>query len=322
MRQKGFSVILILFLIVILAIGLLINGYFVYIKLFKWETYTNNDYGFSLQYPHGWIVQEIKDNPDQYQIYIEHPSDIKGEFPEIYVYVWSYSTTANQDTKPNISIAGIPAVRKSLSDNTVAAHDLVTFQRDDYLFDISLVYKDGKTHEPQNKYDKEALGIFDKMLTTFKFIDGKSNIGSACVNNQAEIFSLISKFENLQREKNTSEVLGLFTPPQDGNDIETELFFSGKKTGVPGLYRNVTTNFNLIDYKIISGPNPIENMTNTCVVNVEEQISSYSNTPPIGYQDPITSKVSFEVTRQGTLWKIDRYYLTGKTAGKYSAWGY
>lgn len=321
--QFGFSSTLLILGVIVLAIVLITGGYYLSKLIPKWEIYANSDYGFTFQYPSGWIIQEIKHSDDQYGIYIKHPSDLTDISPEFYIYVWSGSDFA-QDVVMNTSVAGIPAIRSSLNDNTIAAHEEVAFKRNDYLYDVGIHYNDGKRGTPQNKYDKQVLNIFKKILTTFKFTDGKPNTGSACINDKLEILSLIDKFENLQQERKAIEVLGLFTPPLDGTDIETEVFLSGKKTfGTTGLYGNVTTNFNLTNYEIIGNPNPVEHIISLCVVHTEEQRSYYTNAgEDIGYQPPQPSLVSFDVIRRGNIWKIDRYYPSGNNSGKYSAWGY
>ncbi len=320
--QFGFFSIPLLLGVAILALILITGGYYLHGLFPRWVTYTNNDYGFSLKYPEGWIVQEIKENKNQYQIYIEHPSDVeRSEFPGLYIYVWSSGQTDNNTT--NTTVDGITATRQLINDNSTATHDAVTFTRNDYLYEIGMHYHDGKRGIPQNKYDKQVQGIFNKLLSTFKFIDGKPNTGSACVNDEAEILSLIDKFENLQKEKKAIEVLGLFTPPLSWQEIEKEIYLSGKKNiGVPNLYGNITANFNLTDYKIIDGPTPYPGITNTCTVNIEEQRSYDLSSGDNIVQAPPVSKETFSVIRQGNKWVIESYYFTDQIPGKYSAWEY
>lgn len=160
---------------------------------------------------------------------------------------------------------------------------------------------------------------FDNMIMTFKFTDQQTN--SLCVNEKTNILALVDNFESFQMKKDAVSLFALFTSPISSADADSYNFLSGKKLGVgSGLYNNVTTNFNEPSYKVLGMPT--DNQSNGCTINVAEQRSVYNNAGNVGYSPAATYNASLNVLKQNSVWKIDKYYPTGSTLGKYAAWGY
>ncbi len=347
MKQKGFSVILILVGIFIAATVIISGAYYLGTLKTKssvqnpvitsqtpqitpssnpdetsnWKTYINTNLGFLVKYPSSLEVSEREDRvylskDDEVFTFVVIDRGNIGSIQEVIRGLYEDNGTANtrtpKYTTKTIMLDGVSATEYFGCAGVEGCQDTY----------FVLAEKNHKLYQISYNIPYSKPNIYKQVLSTFKFTDQKQSAAS-CINDQSDILVLINNFENLQMKKDTFRVLALFTPPTKSEDIDTYNFFTGKKTGSIGLYGNVTTNFNERDYKVIGSPT--EN-SNGCTISVEEQRSVYFNADPVGYQPPGTYKAKFDVIKQGNNWKIDRYYpngpLTGQPTNKYSAWGY
>ncbi len=149
----------------------------------NWKTYINSQYGFTFKYPPNWILEDAVKRVDSTRISIINPDyqntvTKNGYLPSIQIEINQYELSTGY--QENTTIDGIKAYRTSAPSGMQAAHEGVEFKNGGNRYLVDLLYDDGKarkvTYDP-GIYNKEAVTIFNQMLSTFHFIslDGLIN---------------------------------------------------------------------------------------------------------------------------------------------------
>jgi len=137
----------------------------------SWKTYVNANYKFSINYPAQWFLNEKKSsdilfiNPDY-----QNPKSREGYLPNIEIQIDQYAVSANY--QENSMIDGIKAYRASAPSGRQSAYEGLEFKRDANRYTINLLYDDGKLGNgayDSGIYNKEAVNIFNQMISTLKF---------------------------------------------------------------------------------------------------------------------------------------------------------
>jgi len=158
-----------------------------------------------------------------------------------------------------------------------------------------------------------------QILSTFRFLD-EELLSFRCKSEAKEVLALVKKFEEHQKNKEAERALALFTPPIKQEEKEAYAFLSGEDGGVsPRLYSTGSTNFNLLAYEVVHGPQ-VENKY-WCSVVVEESRQFYRQGIG-GYSQPEKVTVRLLLVPAGEKeWKIDQYFeASEEISSKYGAW--
>jgi hypothetical protein len=142
----------------------------------SWNTYTSFVGGFEIKYPLNWkIVNGITDNTTLVAIDIDNPKNQNDGLPEISITVDKLGTSTGYTE--NSTISGVKAYRTSAPSGMQAATEGIEFKNIYGLrYNIYLLYDDGKSgKQPYDPgiYNKEAVSIYNILLSTFKFTPGQ-----------------------------------------------------------------------------------------------------------------------------------------------------
>ena len=130
-----------------------------------------------------------------------------------------------------------------------------------------------------------------------------------CQQYKEEIKTFIYRFENLQKKRQAKEVLDLFTPPIESEDVANYSFLAGLDAAAPRLYSTGTTHFHLVSFQIVDIYQSW--WINGCIVNVVEKRKYY---PHGGYQGKTSTAkhvLNFELlywyNNGERIWQVQSY---------------
>lgn len=134
-----------------------------------------------------------------------------------------------------------------------------------------------------------------------------TNASDSCITEKDNILSVVSTFESLQQGKKSADVLQLFTAPQSQQDISNFQNLNGENPHVPlpRLYNDVSTNYNMLSYKVIQPPT--KNTEGNCSVSVEEQRSVYGGPANPKYLPATAEDFTVTFSNLNGAWKINQY---------------
>lgn len=227
-------------------------------------------------------------------------------------------------TQPFPGISGSYTKVKTVTDGTAQKAIIYTEPENEYA-DYDGIVVDGKNVATirlmtgSRNRRQELLPLLDLILSTFKFLDGESLTTNSCSKDVDKILETVTKFEEYQKKRDSSNVLNLFTPPEYQTDIEIYNYLSGKDNNVAlRLYSTGETNFNLLSYKIVKDPE--SRGSKWCVVVAEENRQYYRQGIG-GYLEPKLIKIELLLVKSENNWKIDQYIKTNQPSpAKYSGW--
>lgn len=128
----------------------------------NWKTYTNPQYGFSFKYPLGAKLGNAKFANSEFSIVLSGMTDLQYEDLTVYVgKAWAF-TNASASSNTNFKIGGVNAYREDLPLGQNPPQSLVYVKNGNYYYTIQQV---------KNEDDAKIGGIFDQLLSTFKFIE-------------------------------------------------------------------------------------------------------------------------------------------------------
>lgn len=180
----------------------------------NWKTYTNSQYGYSIDYPNDWMVEQALYNYDEYEQsppygYIlvsreenelqrialaELSSRISAGFFEIIVFSNPQNLTLDQwgdrynipllaDPSTNLAkvagatkLNGKDAIKISINTITVPSQTAIAALNNNYIYFIRFDnWKDLEKERIEVYNAEELIKIYDQILSTFRFIDSSSN---------------------------------------------------------------------------------------------------------------------------------------------------
>lgn len=148
--------------------------------------------------------------------------------------------------------------------------------------------------------------------------ESQATLSPLCVSQTSATIHLIEQFETAQMERNATDALALFTPPETPNDIDEYVFFSGSDTEGPRLYSSGGTNFNEPSYALVNPPQ--QETSSTCATAVDEQRSYYPEGVGGDFGPIQTTTVYFVTTIKNNNWKIESYLSSATDTQKYGGW--
>lgn len=165
----------------------------------NWKTYTNHEYGYSVEYPSDWKVSEAKppNTPDWPYDILQENQLHEVKFLEEKIDTWPGSfvilvnkNPENFDTKSWASNYFVPLIsdptvnlaepQGEISINNHTAYKFSVFEFDGYRTEIGLVkngniymftFTDDTPNDPNLEEHKE---IYNQILSTFKFLETPS----------------------------------------------------------------------------------------------------------------------------------------------------
>ncbi|TSC73923.1 MAG: hypothetical protein G01um101444_433 [Parcubacteria group bacterium Gr01-1014_44] len=140
-----------------------------------------------------------------------------------------------------------------------------------------------------------------------------------CQQQNKEISKFISKFENLQKKGAAKQVLELFTPPTEPEDVATYAFLAGLDAGLPRLYSTGTTNFVLLSFGVVDVYQSW--WVNGCIVNVIEKRKYYPHgdysIKPWTRRHVLNFELVYWFKGEERIWLVESYRPYGFSYGKF-----
>lgn len=135
---------------------------------------------------------------------------------------------------------------------------------------------------------------------------------------EAEVKSLITKFEKYIQDRNVKALMPLFTSAKTAEETTSYRNLMGldPDIGAPRLFINVTSNFIVTNWKIARREYPdnkelITKENDKYLVTVEETRKSWCNADPCAgaYSFENTGPYIFEIINVNSQWMVDKYYF-------------
>jgi hypothetical protein len=135
----------------------------------KWNTYSNDKYGFSIKYPETWTEQGPVSDDDSTIVYLHAYETKRQDKPESQYYVWITVVDEPPDEKSAKKYSGkYTAYKKDggLSQDGALSYFIDNNKKQFVVISLT-PYDSGIPYAAQDAYEK----ILEQMITTFKLLD-------------------------------------------------------------------------------------------------------------------------------------------------------
>lgn len=133
-----------------------------------WKTYTNSTYDFFFKYPSLWTTREKVSPDDDTLIYVYSNEKFGPAVEPIQYYIWVTTSSTKPTTKYSTTKVGGYTAYRTDEEPSQSGALAYYITRDDKTY-IKIAITPYDTNNPWIERDK-YISIFDKILSTFKFL--------------------------------------------------------------------------------------------------------------------------------------------------------